>query len=154
MRKSLFSWMVLGTWIVLNSVQASEPEKETPTELPGGYIITSEEVRVLIDQGDIYLADCRSPFNYGKGHLPDARSLEYRLNYHKDGTAPGDGESRINFAALPEDKTSILIFYSHGPTGWKSYRAARAAIREGYTQVHWFRGGVKAWLEAGQQLEY
>ena len=155
MRNPLFSWMVLGTWIVLNSVQASEPEKETPGELPGGYIITSEEVRVLIEQGDVYLADCRSPFNYGKGHLPGARSLEYQLNYHTDGTAQPDGdESRINFDALPEDKTSILIFYSHGPTGWKSYRAAQAAIREGYSQVHWFRGGVKAWLAARQQLEY
>ena len=102
MRISLFSWMVLCVGITLNTAIASD--KETPTELPGGYIVTTEEVQVLIEQGDIYLADCRSPFNFGKGHLPNARSLEYQLNYHQEGTAAQSGEKRVNLNALPENR--------------------------------------------------
>ena len=152
MRISLFSWMVLCVGITLNTANAAE--KPTPTELPGGYIITAEEVAVLLEQRGIYLADCRSAFNYGKGHLPGARSLEYQLNYHKDGTGAESAEKRIDINSLPENKKAILIFYSHGPTGWKSYRAARAAIEAGYSQVHWFRGGIEAWKSAGHSLEY
>lgn len=152
MRTSLFSWIVLCVGIALNTAAASD--KATPTELPGGHIITAEEVQVLLGQEGIYLADCRSPFNYGKGHLPGARSLEYQLNYHKDGTGADTAEKRIDINALPENKKTILIFYSHGITGWKSYRAAKAAIAAGYSQVHWFRGGVEAWNSAGHPLEY
>ncbi len=154
MRTRFFSWIVIFVGITLNSPHASESAEETPLELDGGFIISVEEVRVLIEQGDIYLADCRSAFNYGKGHLPGARSLEYQLNYHTDDQGPANNESRINFNTLPENKKSILIFYSHGSTGWKSYRAAVAAVAEGYTQVHWFRGGVQAWQAAGHELEY
>ncbi len=153
MRTSLFSWIVLSVGITLNTAHASNPPEETPLKLEGGFIVSAEEAQVLIDQGDIYLADCRSPFNYGKGHLPGAHSLEYQLNYHLDDLTAASGEKRINFSTLPENKKTILIFYSHGTTGWKSYRAAKAAIAGGYTQVHWLRGGIQAWQAAGYELE-
>ncbi len=35
---------------------------------------------------------------------------------------------------------------------WGSYNAALRAIRLGYTNVHWFRGGVEAWQQAGLPL--
>ena len=154
MRSAIFSWIVLCAGITLGTAQAAEQKPETPLEISGGFMINAEELRLLIDQGDIYLADCRSPFNYGKGHLPSARSLEYQLNYHKDASGKPREEQRINLDNLPDNKKSILIFYSHGTTGWKSYRAAEAVVAAGYTQVHWFRGGVQAWQAAGHQLVY
>ena len=154
MRNSFFSWIILCVGITLNAAHASAQPAETPLKLEGGFIVSAEEVRVLIDQGNIYLADCRSPFNYGKGHLPGAHSLEYLLNYHQDDLNAASRKKRINFSSLPENKKNILIFYSHGTTGWKSYRAAKAAIAEGYTQVHWLRGGIQAWQAAGHKLEY
>jgi rhodanese-related sulfurtransferase len=144
--------MLLCVGITLNTARAADQPKETPLELPGGHIVTTAEVRILIEQGDIFLADCRSPFNYGKGHLPGARPLEYQLNYHRDDEG-GDMKFH-NLNKLPENRKTILIFYSHGTTGWKSYRAAAAAIAAGYTQVHWYRGGIQAWLDAGHPLHY
>lgn len=154
MRTSLFSWIVLCVGLTLNTAYATDQQAETPQKLPGGFVVSAGEVQRLIEQGDIFLADCRSPFNYGKGHLPAAHSLEYQLNYHEDNHGDHAEENRINLSALPSSKKSILIFYSHGTTGWKSFRAAEAAITAGYTQTHWFRGGVQAWLDTGHQLEY
>lgn len=154
MRTAIFSWIVLCVGITLGTAHAAGQKAETPLEISGGFVVTAEEVRLLIEQGDSYLADCRSPFNYGKGHLPSARSLEYQLNYHKDSSGNPTEEQRINLDSLPDNKKNILIFYSHGTTGWKSYRAAEAAVAAGYTQVHWFRGGVQAWQATGSQLEY
>ncbi len=154
MRTAIFSWIVLCAGITLGTAHAADQQPETPLTISGGFVVAAEEVRLLIEQGDSYLADCRSPFNYGKGHLPGARSMEYHLNYHKDNLADKADASHINLNSLPDNKKSILIFYSHGTTGWKSYRAAEAAVAAGYTQVHWFRGGVQAWLAAGHQLEY
>ncbi len=154
MRTSIFSWMVLCVGITLNPAHASNQAEETPQELPGGFIINAQEVKVFIEQSEVYLADCRSPFNYGKGHLPGARSLEYKINYHVDEAVDDNGNKPFMINALPDNKKDILIFYSHGSTGWKSYRAAQSAIAQGYSQVHWFRGGVKEWLGAGYQLEY
>ncbi|MDH5784837.1 MAG: rhodanese-like domain-containing protein [Chromatiales bacterium] len=154
MRMRAFSWMVLAIGIVVNTVHAADVAQETPTELPGGFVLSVEETRILIEQGHIYVADCRSAFNFGKGHLPGARSLEYQVDYHIEGTSADNPVKQINLNNLPDNKKNIIIFYSHGPTGWKSYRAAQTAIKAGYTQVHWFRGGIKAWLEAGHKLEY
>lgn len=154
MRTSIFSWIVLCVGITLGAAQAADEKPETPLQLTDGFVINVEEVRLLIGQGNIFLADCRSSFNYGKGHLPGARTMEYHLNYHNDDAANQSATPRINLNSLPDNKKEILIFYSHGTTGWKSYRAAEAAIAAGYTQVHWFRGGVQAWQNSGYRLEF
>jgi len=45
-----------------------------------------------------------------------------------------------------------LVFYCGGPQCWMSYNAAARAIRLGYRNVLWYRGGTEAWQRAGQQL--
>jgi rhodanese-related sulfurtransferase len=135
---------------MLNTGQAAEQAAQTPRNLPGGFIVGVDEVDLLINMDDIFIADCRSPFNYGKGHIGGARSLAYSINYHHDDAY----DTPLNLDALPPDRHNPLLFYSHGSSGWKSYRAAQAAIAAGYTQVHWFREGLQAWLAAGKELEY
>lgn len=47
------------------------------------------------------------------------------------------------------NKKQKLVFYCAGITCWSSFNAALRAVNLGYRNVHWYRGGLKAWYEAG-----
>ena len=50
------------------------------------------------------------------------------------------------------DRARLIVTYCQGVKCWGSYNAALRAIRLGYTNVHWYRGGVEAWQQAGLPL--
>jgi len=43
----------------------------------------------------------------------------------------------------------MLVFYCTGFDCWRSYNAALRAVNLGYRNVYWYRGGLRAWYEAG-----
>jgi PQQ-dependent catabolism-associated CXXCW motif protein len=47
------------------------------------------------------------------------------------------------------DKQAKLVFYCASVICWSSFNAALRAVNLGYRNVHWYRGGLKAWYEAG-----
>ena len=47
------------------------------------------------------------------------------------------------------DKDRALVFFCQGWECWLSYNAALSASSLGYTNVNWYRGGVKSWKAAG-----
>ena len=95
----------------------------------------------------------RSPVNYGKGHIPTAKPLPYRENSAKAIDFQFENDF-FDFSKLPEDKKETIVFYSHGTTGWKSYKAAVVTIGSGYRGVRWLRGGLQSWEKAGFPLAY
>jgi len=42
-----------------------------------------------------------------------------------------------------------IVFYGSDSSNWQSVNAAMRAQRNGHTRVHWYRGGLAAWLRAG-----
>ena len=126
---------------------------ETLRSLEGGGIIEAEKAHELRENQAAEFFDMRSAVNYGKGHIPGARALPYIERSVKavDFEAEKD---RVDLSQLPGDKSRTLVFYSHGTTGWKSYKTAVLAIRAGYQDVRWFRGGLQAWEKRGFPLEY
>ena len=46
------------------------------------------------------------------------------------------------------DRTRSIIFFCLSAECWLSYNAALRAVRLGYENVHWYRGGVNAWKKA------
>lgn len=115
-------------------------EVSAPEVLDGGSIVTVEEAKTYFNSGKALFVDVRNPLNYGKGHIPKAIAAPFA------GGSNGDGLSRHDFLRkLPNDKGALIIFYSHGETGWKSYNAAIEAIRAGYANVMWMREGFTSW---------
>jgi rhodanese-related sulfurtransferase len=47
------------------------------------------------------------------------------------------------------DKNAPMIFACNGAECWKSYKSCVAAIKAGYKQVYWFRGGFPEWVARG-----
>lgn len=127
---------------------------ETPSFLNGGKIISASEAKQLMDKEKVFLVDCRSAFNYGKKHIPKAKLISYQHTYKKTASGNKPSLKNIDISRLPASKDTLIIFYSHGVTGWKSYKAASAAIKAGYSNVHWLRGGLKEWTDAKYATEY
>ena len=125
---------------------------ETPAVLKGGKVITADEARKLSEAKGAFFVDTRSPVNFGKGHVPGAVSIGYKERSDKvpNFDASVDG---FDLAKLPADKNAKIVFYSDGPTGWKSYKAAVMAINGGYKNVMYFRGGYADWVSKGYPEE-
>lgn len=125
-------------------------DPETPNALAGGKVISVEEAQALLGKAKFF--DLRKAVNVGKGRVPGADILSV------ESSAPKSAAFDMSLVKLPADKLPAskndpVVFYSDGPTGWKSYHAAAAAIHAGYTKVNWMRGGISEWSAKGFKIE-
>ena len=123
----------------------------TPTSIPGGKVIGTRQLSQLLQggQGNVLLLHA-----YGAPeHLPGAQAA--------GPAAQGgsfDDQVQREFGqylqqATGGDTARMLVVYCAGPQCWGSYNAALRAIRMGFRNVHWYRGGVEAWRQAGLPLQ-
>ena len=47
-----------------------------------------------------------------------------------------------------------IVFFCSGAECWASYNAALRASLIGYTNVYWYRGGLRAWKDAGLPTQW
>lgn len=119
----------------------------TPTTLPGAKIIGAAEARDLMAKG-VPVYDVRDDEAYKAGYVPDSIHVVYKEGSAKEvGFDPADDQFSLN--RLPKDKNAPLIMYCDGTICWKSYKSAVMAIKAGWKNVYWFRGGFPEWKEAG-----
>lgn len=136
--------------LIGNAVAAEDAQ--TPTALKGGKVIAADEARKLSDAKGTFFVDTRSPVNFGKGRLPGAASIAYREKSEK--VADFDASlDKFDVDKLPADKNAKIVFYSDGPAGWKSYKAAVLTVNAGYKNVMYFRGGYTDWISKGYPEE-
>lgn len=121
---------------------------ETPTALKGGKVISIDEAAKLSASKGAQFVDTRSVVNFGKGHVPGAIAAAYKEKSEKVVDFDASVDS-FDFAKIPADKTAKIVFYSDGPTGWKSYKASVLAIKEGYKNVMYMRDGFAGWTAKG-----
>jgi len=95
-----------------------------------------DDVRKLIDGGEYDIVDVREDWEWNKGHVPGARHVV--LNSSLANPA----------AATFRDKTIFVCL-----TGERSSVASEMAVALGIKDVVNFRGGTKAWKDAGLPLE-
>jgi rhodanese-related sulfurtransferase len=126
-------------------------ELETPTTLTGCKIISVDEAKKLFDEKSATFVDTRNPLNYGKGHVPGANLIEYKGSSENKPEFDGS-KDQFDLSKLP-DKRASIVFYGHGVTGWKAYKGAVHAIKAGYGNVMWFRGGMEEWEKKGHPKE-
>ncbi len=139
--------MVLA-WTAIGVPARAADKPATPTLLAGAQVVDVAQANALLRQGQARFIDTRNALNYGKGHVPGAQLLPYkeRSEYQADFDATLD---HFDLRALGPDHHQVLVFYSDGPQGWKSYKAAVLAVRAGYKRVHYLRSGWPAWEAAG-----
>jgi len=125
---------------------------ETPTAVPGIKVISVDEGKTLAGAKSAAFFDTRNAMNFGKGHVPGAVSASYKEK--SDKVADFDAsKDDFDLSKLPADKNAKLVFYSDGPTGWKSYKAAVLAAKAGYKNVMYMRSGFADWEAKGLPVE-
>lgn len=122
----------------------------TPEVLPGVTIATADQVKKLLGEG-VKLFDVRPHAHYREAHIPGAINLTYQMNSPKD-VDYDDSVDAFDVSKLPQDKNSPVIFQCNGAECWYSYKAARYALKQGYTKIYWFRTGLPAWKAAGNPV--
>lgn len=126
--------------------------QETPTSVQGAKVITIAEAKSLLDSKSAVFIDTRAVVNFGKGHIPGAVAASYKEKSDKVANFDPSGDS-LDMSKLPADKAKAVVFYSDGPTGWKSYKATVMAVKAGYTNAHYMRGGFTEWESKGFPIE-
>lgn len=134
--------------LVFSGVTLSSHAQDTPAKLSGGKVIAAAEAKSLADSKGAVFVDTRAVLNFGKGHLPGAIAVAYKEKSDKVENFDAK-EDAFDLGKLPADKAAKVVFYSDGPSGWKSYKAAVLAVKAGYTNVMYFRGGMAEWQAAG-----
>jgi ABC-type phosphate/phosphonate transport system substrate-binding protein/rhodanese-related sulfurtransferase len=123
----------------------------TPRVLEGAKIIAADEAAALMKKG-VPIYDTRVKDEYDDRHIKGAKSVPYAEKSHKEvGFDPAN--DKFDLTQIPQDKNSPVIFACNGPECWKSYKACVTAIKAGYKQVYWFRGGFPEWKGKGYPTE-
>jgi hydroxyacylglutathione hydrolase len=95
-----------------------------------------DDVRKLMDEGAYDIVDVREDWEWNKGHVPGARHVVLNTLL-------------ANPAAQKFRDKTIFVCQS----GERSSVASEMAVALGVKDVVNFRGGTKAWREAGLPLE-
>jgi rhodanese-related sulfurtransferase len=146
----------IASLIVAAAVSLSAPawanKPETPATLAGAKVISAEEAKGLAAAKGAVFIDTRNPLNFGKGHVPGAVTASYKEKSEPVADFDASQDS-FTMEKLPADKNAKVVFYSDGPTGWKSYKAAVLAVKAGYKNVMYMRGGFAEWEAKGAPVE-
>jgi PQQ-dependent catabolism-associated CXXCW motif protein len=125
----------------------------TPREVPGAKTILTPELRKFLEREERerpLLLDVIG--DQGHDSLPGAIWLPGagRGSSFEDPLQAHLGKA---LEQLTEgDRGRALVFFCAGNRCWLSYNAALRAMRLGYREVYWYRGGIDAWISAGGRL--
>lgn len=101
--------------------------------------IGRDDLRALLDTGQVTLIEALPAAHYDAGHLPGA------------GNVPGELTADLA-ARLAPDRSATVVVYCCGPGCSRSRVTAAAFVRLGYTDVRVYPGGKGDWAAAGLVL--
>jgi rhodanese-related sulfurtransferase len=153
--KSLFRVILFPALLLTFALYAGAEEKMqqlTPLYLPGGKVVSPVLAKKLHDNKEAKFYDTRSTIEFDQARIAGARLLPYTENSERVPYFDPSGDL-FDTIQLPPNKGQTMIFYCAGPDGWKSYKAAVLAIKEGYRDVMWLRDGFSGWQTARFPVE-
>ena len=137
-----------------SELRQTDLSSPTPTQLPGARVITTPELRRLLQAPleerpllfDVLGGDDGHATLPGTIWLPGAgRGASF------DDEVQARLEKLLAFAMRGSPERP-LVFFCSSPRCWLSYNAALRAVRLGYRDVRWYRGGIEAWGASGGAL--
>lgn len=115
----------------------------TPETLPGVKVVKADDVVAALKAGAVVI-DTRVANEYAEEHIKGARSVPYKEKSAKSVNFDAAQDS-FDLSKLPADKNALIVFYCNAGECWKSYKSSVAALRAGYKNIAWFRGGMPEW---------
>ena len=135
-------------WSVAPTATPKPPpyHAKTPTTIPGARVIRTLELKELLAKDKrVIVVDVLDS--------KDRRTISG--SYWMQGAGERDAEQARFSAALDKitggDKGRAVVFLCLSAECWLSYNAALHALKAGYKDVIWYRGGTDAWRGASQK---
>ncbi len=132
-------WLFTTLWLLGPVLHAGEPDYEAPQRVAGATTITVEKAERLHGDGVVFV-DVRNPRLYARRHIPGAVHLDLYDDFNL---------ANLRAVAAPDEP---LVLYCSGAGCSRSSQAAEWAVEWGHSRVHYFRGGIVAWRDAGLPL--
>ena len=118
---------ILLIFLMISSIDASSAK-----EIPDGVsVITAPEVRQLMSAEKPLLVHTLSRIEFQMQHIPGSINIPV--------------DEVTDSPLLPKEKNAKIIFYCNGQACPYSKRASVTAVKRGYKDVAWFRGGILEW---------
>jgi len=139
-QQSALTWGLRQKFLLLLlAVLAMSPawaEKPTaPNSINGVVTVNADKtIELILNTPELIVIDARHPEEFHKGHIEDAIQLV------------DTAVNKKSLAQIVKTKTTPLLFYCNGPRCLRSSRAAKKALKYGYTNIYWFRGGWSEWM--------
>ena len=127
-------------WVVsMPPATAADGDWSSPLEVEGATTITVEQAKELYDSGVAFI-DVRNPRLYARRHVPGAHHLDLKDAFTEQSLSQ----------VVSRDQP--LVIYCSGAKCSRSSRASEQAVSWGFEKVHYFRGGMSDWMNAGLPL--
>ena len=117
----------------------------TPASMDGIKRVDAREASKLMSEGAT-LVDVRSAKELVEKRILGAILAAYIEKSLKE---EGFDAAQDKFDTSKLDVNKAYIFACNGAECWKSYKAAFAATKNGFTKVYWLRGGLPEWEASG-----
>lgn len=148
-RKFLYGPFGLAALVFPTLALAAGPH--TPESLPGVTVVTAEKAKAMTDSG-VAIVDTRVANEYVEQHIKGAVNVPYKEKSAKSVNFDARLDS-FDLSKLPGDKTTAMIFYCNAGECWKSYKSSVVALKAGYKNIYWLRGGIPEWKSKGLPVE-
>lgn len=112
--------------------------------LPSGFKnVSVEEARGMIEKGDVFVLDVRTPVEFNSSHIEGANPIPV-----SNASGSNLNPDRLLKARINEvPKTKKVLVYCR--TGRRSDAASTILANAGYSQVYNMAGGITSWIDAG-----
>jgi len=117
----------------------TEQKKESPS---GFQNVTVQEAKEMVEKGDVFLLDVRTPDEFNSSHIKGATLIP--VSNVSGSNLSSDLLLQARTDEVPEKK--ILVYCR---TGRRSDTASTMLVNAGYSQVYNMAGGITAWVDAG-----
>lgn len=124
-------------FIAFTGICTAETE-DTPLFITGATKVTAEQVIELANEHPgLTIVDSRIKGDREKGYIESSLSL------------PDTKTSCGSLTKVLPSKQAVALFYCNGVNCGRSGKAIKIALKCGYKNLYWFRGGFEVWLKKG-----
>lgn len=138
MRNIKLHQLMLVIALLFAPLWAQAEKKLAPENIDGSRKVTAEEIFGLVEKiPDLQIIDARIRVDRKHGYLEGSVSL------------PDIKTDCKSLKKTIKKKSSPVLFYCNGPKCGRSAKSVKKALKCGYNNIYWFRGGFEEWKAKG-----
>jgi rhodanese-related sulfurtransferase len=133
------NWISLIVFVLFLISASGCISDQKPAEKPQYTDISIVQGKEMIDRGEVFILDVRTPEEYAAGHINGSTLLAVQ-------DIPAQ-ELDNRLKEIPKDR-KILVYCR---TGTRSTRASKILVENGFAEVYNMQGGITEWIKAGYE---